>query len=349
MGLGAGAGVAGVAAIAAVAISQLVKHAGDLADIFQSWQGGRPAEVLRGIREEAEAAAAALEKVSKFTSEEERRAGKVGKFVQDEQKDRFVSEIMDAMGRNEKHVAAYKKAAMHAGDIGRIKGLEGKEEHDLREIQAEEWAMQTEEFYRREAAEKLAGKALLPGAVGHRALGDLQSMFPERAEKFQNLARGVDPAEVGQKARATDAAAKTAQDKDEAAMRKRVMDEAEAKKKVRDDQKKADADERRAWLHDINTIHKEKRLQGLEEERASVLKNQRDFDEKMWQKQQENASGQIFSGAKSFIDYYSGAGTGGDDPKAIAKAAHEQRRITNEKLEAINKKLDQTRKVIIPN
>ncbi len=65
MGFGAGAGVAGAVGIAAVAINQLIKHWGELSDIAQSaWSGGS-VEQLHKLREAAEAAAEAFDKLTK--------------------------------------------------------------------------------------------------------------------------------------------------------------------------------------------------------------------------------------------------------------------------------------------
>ncbi len=65
MGFGASAGIAGAVAIAAVAVSQLIKHWGELSDIAQSaWSGGS-VEQLHKIREAADEAAKAFEKLTK--------------------------------------------------------------------------------------------------------------------------------------------------------------------------------------------------------------------------------------------------------------------------------------------
>ncbi len=78
MGFGAGAGLAGGIAIASVAINQLVKHWGELSDIAQSaWSGGS-VEQLHKIREAAEQAAEAFDKLTK---EHTKAVEASGKFV----------------------------------------------------------------------------------------------------------------------------------------------------------------------------------------------------------------------------------------------------------------------------
>ncbi len=71
MGLGAGAGIAGAVGIAAVAINQLIKHWGELSDIAQSaWSGGS-IEQLHRIRDAAEEAAKAFDKLTKQHTKQE--------------------------------------------------------------------------------------------------------------------------------------------------------------------------------------------------------------------------------------------------------------------------------------
>jgi hypothetical protein len=346
MGLGGGAGIAGAAGIAAVAINQLIKRAGDLADAFNSWKSGRPADVLKEIREQAEAAAEALDKLSKFTEGEERKAGAVGKFVQNTPKDKFVAEVMDALGTDEAKVERYKKYYEAKGNIGRIKGFETEDERDFRMTQADADARNAEANERRARAEKLVGKALLPGRAGQEGLNELGSLLPGRAEQMQNLARGIDPAEIGQKRRAEDEAARAAHDKDAAATRDKIMEEAKAKQKARADDNKF-AREENQMMHEEGRRHeKEKRLQSLEDERTAVQNGQRDFDEAMWQKMHEQTRGSVMAGgAKSLIDMYQANAPGrGDDPKELAKKAHEQRVKTNQELEKIRVAVEKERR-----
>ncbi len=76
MGFGATAGIAGAAAIAATAINQLIKHWGELSDIAQSaWSGGS-IEQLHQIREAAEQAAEAFDKLTKEHTKSVEAAGK---------------------------------------------------------------------------------------------------------------------------------------------------------------------------------------------------------------------------------------------------------------------------------
>ncbi len=65
MGFGASAGIAGAVAVAAVAINQLIKHWSDLSDIAQSaWSGGS-IEQLHNLRDAAEEATKAFDKLTK--------------------------------------------------------------------------------------------------------------------------------------------------------------------------------------------------------------------------------------------------------------------------------------------
>ncbi len=65
MGFGAGAGVAGAVGIAAVAVNQLIKHWGELSDIAQSAWAGGSIDQLQKLREGAEEAAKAFDKLIK--------------------------------------------------------------------------------------------------------------------------------------------------------------------------------------------------------------------------------------------------------------------------------------------
>ncbi len=350
MGLGGGAGIAGVAGIAAVAINQLVKHAGDLADAFNSWNSGRPTEVLREIREQAEAAAEALEKIPNITEREAKREAGVGKLIQNEPKQKFISEIMDALGTDEKKVERYKKYYEAKDDLlhpGRLKGLESKDERDFRMLQIEKSAKEAEETERRERAEKLAGKALLGGQAGEQGIKDLQDLLPKHKERLGNLARGIDPEEIAKKTEArkeaehqTDMAARKEQEK---------MFEVE-----RTEQEKADHEREKQneleikGRHNARESDKKTRIDSLEAERKAVEHTQREFDDKMFYRQQKAGEhGQIMQGARAATDYYQ-TGSRGDDAKALAKEAHEQRKKTNERLESIDESLKKERRLVIP-
>ena len=68
MGMGGSAGIAGAAGIAAVAVNQLVKHWGDLSDIAQGMWAGNSIEQLTQLREKAEEATKAFEKLAETPS-----------------------------------------------------------------------------------------------------------------------------------------------------------------------------------------------------------------------------------------------------------------------------------------
>ncbi len=318
MGLGAGAGVAGTLGILAVAINQVAKHWEEFNTIFGNTA---PVEYVKGsiIR---------LQEAFKDTS--------IGNYVKE-----FVDRWTKANAEAERHAEILKEIA---AALEKIKGIPDKAASERGKVFGE-------------ALEKSGGGVAVLQEMTDKAVNAAGNHTPEFRQKMQDyaaqqIARGLagedvrtalpkgmrenlDQGQMGaEQARADKLADRANKEQVDALHEKERVD-------------KEDAQERHAWLEDI----KRNRIEALQDQREGVLKKQRDFDEDMWQKQHMGGqqSGQIFSGAKAFIDYYAGAGTGGDDPKAIAKAAHEQRRKTNELLEEIDKAVKKERKVIIPN
>lgn len=102
MGLGGGPGLAGAASLAAVAISQLTKHVGDLRDILQGAWLGVPAEELAKIRQNAEEAAEAFDKLMQLRprGEEERQKGIIG-AMQEADPEQVMKATREAIMRDE--------------------------------------------------------------------------------------------------------------------------------------------------------------------------------------------------------------------------------------------------------
>ncbi len=94
MGLGGGVGLAGAIGIAAVAVNQLIKHWGDLSDMAQSAWAGGSIDQLHKIREAAEEAAAAFDKLTK---EHTKAVEASGKFVHESIVEGPVGKILEGL------------------------------------------------------------------------------------------------------------------------------------------------------------------------------------------------------------------------------------------------------------
>ena len=77
VGLGLGAGIAGAVGIAAVAVSQLVSHWDQLSSVLEANWSGKTAEELMKIKENAEAGAAAFDKLREAKTEYEKASSEV--------------------------------------------------------------------------------------------------------------------------------------------------------------------------------------------------------------------------------------------------------------------------------
>ncbi len=317
MGLGAGAGVAGAVGILAVAVNQLSKHWDEFMRVF-----GNTAPV--------ETATGAWLELSQLFNET-----RFGRGLQV-----FVGEWNKANDAAERHKQILEEIAAALEKIKNIpdKGASerGKVFADALEKSGGGVAVlqqmtdkavglagnNTPEF--RKAMQDNAARIIAQGMAG----GDVRSAMPQQMR--ENLDQGMMQQEQARADKLGDRA------------NKEQVDAIHEKERV----DKEDAMERRAWLEDI----KRNRIEALQDQREGVLKKQRDFDEDMWQQQHMGGqqSGQVFAGAKAFIDYYAGAG-GKNDQKELALKAHEQRRKTNELLEKIDKSVAKERKVIIPN
>ncbi len=327
--MGGGAGLAGAVGIAAVAINQLINHFGELSDLLQtSWAGGS-IEQLTMLREKAEEATKAFEKLAETPTKAKAAAGKgFGELVTEGPTDKILKDVAEAITGDKGNLKTNPKLPEPNAIVDWVAEQLGiPKVSDIPGAAAQKGLAKQAEKEAREADLQKAKELL-----GAASQGDPNAMLT-----LQGLVKrhpGAFPDEFMQNI------------KDQTPEGQKRIEQQRLEAKGERNARKIDQD------FEIKQQKKAKqdRIQGLEDEREQIQKAQRDFDEQMWQKQHAatQQQGQMFSGAKSFIDYYHGANTGGDDPKALAKQAHEQRKKTNDLLEDIDKQMKKERRLVVP-
>lgn len=332
MGLGGSAGIAGGVGIAAVAINQLIKHWGELTDAMKvAWSGGS-IDQLTKLREKADEATAAFEKLEKVRPKSEQQAGAgVSGLITEGPTEKMLKSAMEALGKDI-GLGALPHAAVAPG-IGGGPGViptpgmtpeqaEKKRQEDNFEIARK--LLGAASTGDPEAMKKLEGLvARNPGNFPPEFLQDIRDMTPEGQKR---IAQGRLEAQGQHNARVMD------------------QEEKDRKEKEKEQQNRWEIEGRNnAKKSDKDTV-----IRGLEDERTRVQRAQRDFDDKMWERQQGASRGSVMGGgAKALIDMYQAGAPGRDDPKALAKEAHAQRERTIKALEKIEDQMKEARKIII--
>ncbi len=196
--MGGSAGIAGGVAIASVAINQLVQHWGYLKDVLQSNWAGSSLEQLTELRERAEKAAEAFDKLAKTPTKMQSEEGKlVAKAITEGPVKETLAAVADAVGRDPAMRAeltdADKRSLVRAKQIQKHQPAEAAARRaDIAErLKAENEAK----------AKELLGAATLPGAEGDLARANLQRYakanpagFPEGfGAKLHDAKLGIDP------------------------------------------------------------------------------------------------------------------------------------------------------------
>lgn len=189
---GGSAGIAGAVAIAEVGISQLAKHWGDLTDAMNSAWSGKPIEELRKVREEADKAADAWERMSKApTKLQARSARAIEEAIIEAPAEMMRKGIEDSL-RQGPHGDALLTEGERAELAGRRRQLEWAQKHNpegrLAGGSPREFQRMIDEIHRR-AAERILGEARQPGAVGESATRNIQTMIREQPHLFPAEAR----------------------------------------------------------------------------------------------------------------------------------------------------------------
>ena len=257
MGLGLGTGVAGAAAIAATAVNQLINHWSQLSDLLQSAWTGDSVQQLTELREKAEAAAEAFERLSKAPTkaQAEQQRGMAELFKEGPFGNIF-GKVVGAIAKDPALRAVAEKAA--PGGIG-VVGPGAIPVPQKNQAQLDEEAMQKN----REKAKELIGKA----AKGDRlAIAQLGRLVPELKADLDMLTP------EGQEALAQ--------------KRLELQGGRNARKmqqKMDEEQKKLDEAERKEWLQgvqkaqkQINEEERHKRMFALQDQREELE------DQKRW-------------------------------------------------------------------
>ncbi len=354
--------IAGAAGIAAVAVNQLMKHWGDLSDFIESNWSSKSIEQLKDIRQKAEDAKAALDKIPPFNKREEKQASGMEAFVQNAPKEQLINDVMGAIQANpdlrEEMSLAHKRQLAH--EQARIVGTKGGEEQRQQNIVDIQAAAAKDMLGRaREKAQKIVGESLLPGEAGEEGRATLKTLLPGRRGEFEAISpESQKRAEDDQKREErmkrefqTDQANRNEQEKMFAVERdakdkaqkdaEHIGDLDRKNAKEMGDIKKKDEETIRKKILDRIQGEKTARIRGLEDQRTAIMNKQRDFDEKMWEKTHEQASGRVLTGGpRALLDLYQANAGGNDDRKMLAKQAHDQRVKTNAELERIRTALE---------
>ncbi len=344
LAMGAGAGLAGAVGIAAVAINQLVKHWGELTDMMQAAWAGSSLDQLTKLREKAEAATAAFEKLEKTRPKSEQKAGSgMSDVITEGPTEKILKGTAEAiaqdpmLGKKPESTTPSDLATKLFALIGAIPASE------LGMVEKKGLTKQRQ----KEADEENMKRA--KELIGAASTGDPQAMLT--LESLAQRHKGSFPPEFIQdiKDQTPEGQKRIEQKRLEAQgdrnARKMADEEKDRLQKEKEDQNRLEIQGRaNAKKSDKDTV-----IKSLEDERKKIQQAQQDFDERMWQRQQ-GGQAQIMQGggAKNLSDMYLKGGMG-NSTQELAKQAHEQRNKTNKLLQAIDDKLKEERKVIIKN
>ncbi len=292
--------IAGAAGVAAVAVNQLIKHWGDMATALEANWSGKSIEQLEKIKETAEAAAKALEKIPEFTEAQGRQAAGVGKMVQEGPKKEFIADLMHAIQENPKERVE--------------RGIEADGLGPLRKESDKEWAARV-----RKKAEKMLGEALLPGEEGDLASRKIGELLPGRKAQLEALSpagqkRDADAQKNEERKKReaeTDESNRKEQEKmfaEQGLATERAQKEGDALRKS--DQaaaaaKKHDDDEARKSIKETLDFQKKARgeqlrhrIESLEDERKALMESSQRIQKEMHGPQQ-SAGGSLRSGLEA--------------------------------------------------
>ena len=340
-------------ALPRVAVNQLVKNWSELTAAFETvWTGGSYDQILE-LRKRIEDTTAAYEKLQKAKTEFEQAGGeKVNKAIADAGADKLRTQIAGSLVagghtpmeneedfRNLQGVSIAGMRAKGATEDQITEERRKKQMDDARQTSAEH-SKSSEGLECGKRAQEKAARDMMKRLQTENP--DMLSQFPD----FKKQLATSDPDIIKVEKEAEEKA------KAAAAERKGEKELADVKKKEIEDQKKAIQErvqgEKAARIQALEG-EKAARIQTLEDERTAIQHDQRKFDEGMAERRElANQHGQIMQGARSATDYYQ-TGSRGEDAKALAKEARDQRAETNKKLESIDASLKKERRLTIPH
>lgn len=329
MGLGGGAGLAGAIGIAAVAINQLIKHWTEVTALFEAGFSNQSYDQLVKMKEAAEAASDAFAKLAKENTEwEDKSIKEVKRVVANAGAEKLrtvITGVLGAEGEGAEMTDDEKRAAKSVQNAKPEvkKGVMDRIQKRLQEENAEE-------------AERIVGGLMAGGEKGEKARSRLTHLIENNPAPFDQLHPDFRSEFL-----------ESHPDKMEDKKKKEDFEKEEKKLQTKEDHLN-----RERWQERRRELEEEKRLkiQGLEDERAEVVKAQHTENEAMWQRQhQDRTPGQIMQGARAATDYYQGSSRSEDDPKVLAKKAHEQREKQLAVLKSMDENIKKERRLTIPH
>ncbi len=332
--------IAGAAGIAAVAINQLIKHWSGFADVVRSAfltdsisQFMSLNEELKRTRERADEATAAFEKLAATPTKRKAAAGAgVSDLITEGPTEKIHKDTAEAISKD-----VMMKATKEDRTLGEKFAESGPMSLMIAKMLGIEAGTKAEDAKNAQKAKELLGAASQGDEDAMKKLEGLVRRHPQNfpAEFLQDVR---DQTPEGQK--------RIEQQRLEAqgARNARKMGEEEKARleKEKEDQNKLEIEGRK----NAKQSDKDTAIKSLEDERTRVQRAQKEFDDQMWQKTHEQSRGSVMAGgAENLIKSFQMGAGGPDDPKELAKKAHEQRVKTNKLLEGIDDKLKEERRV----
>jgi hypothetical protein len=323
MGLGGGIGIAGAAGIAAVAINQLYKHFGELSDALGSAWSGIATKQLAEIREGAEAAAQAFEKLAKTpTTAKSAQADLVAKAITEGPTKEILRGVEASLQHERKPGGLFTDTQLD--ELATLR--RGADAGFIDKAYA---AKKTKEI-----EDKVAG-----GIIGDKNPATLLRLVKEHPENFpKDFVQDLENASPeGQRA-----------------VEQKRLDLAGARLGRKQEEKAADKD--RDLVDKLNLQGKDNEIHGKELARQQRIQDLQDRRDKVQEqhhqqdlalqarKEQLGHPTQILSGAKAVVDMYQKAV--GDAPLvALAKEAQKIQEDQRTELQKINKQLEKERRI----
>ena len=341
LGLGAGAGVAGAAAIAAVAVSQLIKHWGELSQLWGDDSANKLPQVKTGIEglpesiKEVEAAINSL------------------KGVGDHGPDLW--EIITGSGlegqeKLQKLIEMLKEAKQALAEERAIAGTDATHSDEARGVGgAVRNAITSLPGGSDELIGALTANGMSPEAARKAVAGALGGNAADLKDITDITAKLKNPKFTALEHASPEAIARAKEEKQEKAIREEGQDEVDRQKRVKEKRaaiwekalKVGEQIEEQEAKEEAQE-KKRARIEALEDQRKDIMDRVGEQRETLWQASHQAAS-KIMQGTRAPLDMYQeGAG---NNEAAMARRMHELQRDANKKLAEINEQLKKERAV----
>ncbi len=328
MGLGGTAGIAGAVGIAAVAVNQLIKHWGELTDKLSSSWSGIAVDQLTKMREEAEAAAKAFEKLADTPTAAKKAQGEaVAKAITEGPTKDILRGVVASLQHERKPGGLFTDAQLN--ELATLR--KGADAGFIDKAYA---ARKTKEI-----EDKVAG-----GIIGNKDPATLLRLAKEHPENF--------PKEFIQDL-------ENASPEGQRRIAQKNLDLAGGRNARKDEDKAKDVEEKKAHAANLQweklqretfqkRAHDEKqgRIQNLQDKRDDIEQAKHRIQENLWNKLHERHPTQILSGAKAVVDMYQ-KGAAGDSAKAAREKAHKLQEEANKRLASIDEQLKKERRLVL--